>query len=454
LAPPLSANAARGRVLQLMKFDRDGGERWFREIYFDTSDLNDFRLKVKAFAKADNLDPLKRMLLQLAQPGRDANCFHAASLVKWYLTKYSLTPIEHPDNLPLTVGHLLRQQWWKLFVDASEHTKPGSKQDGARKRREIALAFDNDKSPGYFNMMQTAFETVLTGPLGGPTPTFAAYDNYHTLVTRGVKAKVDGDFEDVPHKLSGGDVRYPMTLHGGPSVGAVRELISERIAGLDRDQTGRAASKALLVAIWLSKHRDVDVLKPTVQKGIPNLDALLVKLRGGASLDQAEKSQAITIGFRLLKTCTPDDPLIRSAKKTYKADQNNSNFASRFKKVHVRASGVEQWLVKTEGDQNRANPLVTSVFAQYNNDIARAVSNDDRIKAICKAVRALHTAHVYVDANGRLNTMLLLNKLLMQQRLSPVIMADTSVFGGSKSLDELVGLVKTGALKFAAALSQ
>ncbi len=57
--------------------------------------------------------------------------------------------------------------------------------------------------------------------------------------------------------------------------------------------------------------------------------------------------------------------------------------------------------------------------------------------------------HCFEDANGRLNIMLLLNRFLLEESLSPVILKDPAVFGGALTLDELVNEVDAGIKRFA-----
>jgi hypothetical protein len=54
-----------------------------------------------------------------------------------------------------------------------------------------------------------------------------------------------------------------------------------------------------------------------------------------------------------------------------------------------------------------------------------------RICAVAVAVRALHVGHFFTDGNGRLNTMVILDKLLLQNGYYPAPMGQTDLFGGA-----------------------
>jgi len=66
----------------------------------------------------------------------------------------------------------------------------------------------------------------------------------------------------------------------------------------------------------------------------------------------------------------------------------------------------------------------------------------------CVLIRGLHVSHFFEDANGRLNTMLLLNRLLVEEGFPPVIMDDTSIFGGGFTASQLIGQVRRGVSNF------
>lgn len=93
---------------------------------------------------------------------------------------------------------------------------------------------------------------------------------------------------------------------------------------------------------------------------------------------------------------------------------------------------------------------VQAVLDRYHADIRRAGPNRlGRLRAIVRCIRALHVIHAFRDANGRLHVTLMLQKMLHEQGFSPIILQDPpGVFGGSYTIDELVGVVLRGMRAF------
>ena len=93
---------------------------------------------------------------------------------------------------------------------------------------------------------------------------------------------------------------------------------------------------------------------------------------------------------------------------------------------------------------------VQAVLNRYHADIRRAGPNRlGRLRAIVRCIRALHVIHAFRDANGRLHVTLMLQKLLLEQGFSPIILQDApGVFGGSYTVDELVRVVLRGMRAF------
>jgi hypothetical protein len=75
-----------------------------------------------------------------------------------------------------------------------------------------------------------------------------------------------------------------------------------------------------------------------------------------------------------------------------------------------------------------------------------------KLRAIVTTIRKLHVGHFFVDGNGRLNVVLMLNKLLLQEGFSPVILDDTWVFGGGFTVEALIVEVQKGMAAFSAAV--
>lgn len=89
------------------------------------------------------------------------------------------------------------------------------------------------------------------------------------------------------------------------------------------------------------------------------------------------------------------------------------------------------------------------ILERYYEEIARAQglrsprSRDlARLRAIVRAARAWYVA------SGRLNALLLLNKLLLEECFDPVIFEQPDALGEEGTLDELVALVVRGMNNF------
>jgi hypothetical protein len=98
--------------------------------------------------------------------------------------------------------------------------------------------------------------------------------------------------------------------------------------------------------------------------------------------------------------------------------------------------------------------IVTAILDRYYNEIEAAKLDEDpeeakehKLDAIVKVIRALHVAHPFKDANGRLHVQLMLNKFLLEQGFDLTVMPKNKglgVFGGAFSLAELKKMVKAG----------
>ena len=89
------------------------------------------------------------------------------------------------------------------------------------------------------------------------------------------------------------------------------------------------------------------------------------------------------------------------------------------------------------------------ILERYYEEISRAQGQRSprtrdlaRLRAIVRAARAWHVA------GGRVNALLLLNKLLLEECFDPVIFEDQGALGSVGTLDELVALVVRGMNNF------
>ncbi len=103
---------------------------------------------------------------------------------------------------------------------------------------------------------------------------------------------------------------------------------------------------------------------------------------------------------------------------------------------NVRGSPAE----KTEVLEERING--------YYESISTAKNDNEKMLAIVRLCRALEMAHVFSDGNQRTIVFVLLNRLLIENRLSPVILGDPYVFDGYLSAEQLVAEVIRGQTNF------
>lgn len=99
---------------------------------------------------------------------------------------------------------------------------------------------------------------------------------------------------------------------------------------------------------------------------------------------------------------------------------------------------------------DRGPVLTQQIFDRYYTEVGAAETADDKLRAIVKAVRAVHVTHAFRDANGRLNVNILLNKFLLEQGFDPAILPreGLGIFGGGFSVDQLVEQVREGSTAF------
>jgi hypothetical protein len=70
------------------------------------------------------------------------------------------------------------------------------------------------------------------------------------------------------------------------------------------------------------------------------------------------------------------------------------------------------------------------------------------VRPICRLVRRLQVSHVFAAGGARLDTRLLLNKLLLQQGLPPAIVKDPSFFAGRAPVDAMAREVVAGQRRY------
>jgi len=103
------------------------------------------------------------------------------------------------------------------------------------------------------------------------------------------------------------------------------------------------------------------------------------------------------------------------------------------------------WAIATTNSP-RKNPIqnqLNAIISQYKQDIKQAHSNDAKIKVIATCIHDLELAHPFSDANCRTIVVLLLNKLLLDENLPPVILENPNRFD-AYSIEELCQEIHRG----------
>lgn len=97
-------------------------------------------------------------------------------------------------------------------------------------------------------------------------------------------------------------------------------------------------------------------------------------------------------------------------------------------------------------DEKTGQQIAQQILDRYYGEIKGAKDKKTKINVIVKAIRALHVAHPFKDANGRLHVQLMLNKFLLEQGLSPTILGHKGlgIFGGAVSIEEITEDVTLG----------
>ncbi len=251
-----------------------------------------------------------------------------------------------------------------------------------------ALLFDQQSSPGFYHGMMTLFEHVLAPIIPGKLEpiTSKEYDAYHGVIRENVLNK--------GAKIKGwqkGNVSFPMTEKGAsPSLEAIQELFDEGRLGLGES---------------------------------------IEQLRSGQypkEISGADKA-ILDMAVELMGERTPED------------------FPSAFDFMD------NGFFISSYSTKKTAPGRADAIFKEYDQEQAEArkmEEKDERLPAIVRAIRALHVGHFFEDANGRLNILVLLNKFLLEEGFSPVILEDPAVFGGSMSIRQLVTEVHKGMQNF------
>ena len=89
------------------------------------------------------------------------------------------------------------------------------------------------------------------------------------------------------------------------------------------------------------------------------------------------------------------------------------------------------------------------IIKEYHQQMAGTISSDEKIKAIATVIHELELTHPFSDGNCRTFALIVLNKLLLQQGLTPVILEDPDRFD-AYSIEELSLEIRHGMDRFRA----
>jgi hypothetical protein len=100
--------------------------------------------------------------------------------------------------------------------------------------------------------------------------------------------------------------------------------------------------------------------------------------------------------------------------------------------------------VKPKGDKDLMRRRLETILTQYDKGLVRAETDLDKKRVIARACRSLEIGHFFTDGNQRTVAFLVLNKMLIENQLQPVILPDPFVFDGYLSVDQLVEEIDKG----------
>ncbi len=139
-----------------------------------------------------------------------------------------------------------------------------------------------------------------------------------------------------------------------------------------------------------------------------------------------------------------DEPTENAKKewKTHRLIKSNKGMAPESEYLARLTKGGK--FVETRWTKER----VEEILERYYSKVAQEDQDDKKIREIVRCCRDLEISHIFGDGNQRTIVFVILNKLLMENDLSPVIMKKPSCFDGYFSVDELVRHVKRGMEEF------
>ena len=312
---------------------------------------------------------------------------------------------------------LPREKWWKLYIDKQHHkaakqmTSQGQLKWTVGAALGLGLVGLATGGLGYFGgMLAASISGVVVGGLGGYSRGNSLYDPslyYDYDESPGYKATMEKAFEQ--------EILSP----GSP----------------------------------LKSYSDYKKLHDLVTKGLPLKANELFRYGPSGSdvttMDQSGKT--ITIGSTKFGIGGKGTPARDLYEETLGGKSLVANFIyrSQVQPDSICRFDPDDKLLVTNYTQHEGEQFVQEALNRYSTEQLKARTDDERLDAIVRLIRALHVIHAFRDANGRLHIMLMLNKLLAEQKLSPAYLKlNPEIFGGSYTVLELREEVKKGMKAF------
>lgn len=330
--------------------------------------------------------------------------------------------VSRPAAGRASFADLPRSYWWYLFVDPAMWS-------------EGPLAIDRRELPGFYAAMMHAFDQTLAdasapGSMASGTATLAGapaamvaralgaddYMTMHQLVTLGVFSAKAGGAE--PQGFLAEPAMFEIAPLHDPDV-THRELLSQSLAEM----------RAEGLAAWnpdVQKAKSEDPVSPwfaAVLEGVADINphskpAHLVYVRGRDADGAPQFAQYLR------------------AANSYAPGEARNWTAQWFAAYDTEMRGITSGL----------SP------ASYYDALAAAGEPSEAmlamVRPVVRLVRRLQVSHVFAAGGARLDTRLLLNKLLMQQGLPPAIVKDPTFFAGRAPVDAMAREIIAGQRRF------
>ena len=100
------------------------------------------------------------------------------------------------------------------------------------------------------------------------------------------------------------------------------------------------------------------------------------------------------------------------------------------------------------GDHEQIKIVLQPLFNHYQESITKAKTLNGKLSAIAELLRMLEVAHIFPDGNQRTYASLLLNKLLLENDIPPVILDKPEMFDGYYTVATMAAMIEKGIYNF------